>query len=1297
MARYKLYSSVFISNEQRRADLKYRLHKQRRICSREGVPDGLGAVDDIVACINAFIKQTVKDGFPALYNHLPDGKFTRDDYNRFFRKPGCPSPYYLVCLYFLAESKAAFLKNLPKELLNDDVLLGGTLFKDQSFLYEAEVLLGLKELTKPVSHPEANHQKTAAGLDVLELFAKSNMNEFAFVENMEGHPSGEEAVWLDKVYVERKIEKSILEQLLSTHSQGIMAILGEAGYGKTSVLWHLHQTLNLLAPAAVLVKAQQLHSLTTQQLQQLGSGNYKIVLIDTVDVLLHEEQSADYLQVILRHFHNLGLRIVLTSRPAEFKRLNPFIKDLGIADFPLSYYDEEELPLAISRHLPVFAYQKTIDNPEVIVKQILEIASNNKALTDLCRTPLTLRMLFSLYRPFDIPSEINVFRLYNAYWERKVARDLRVADLLSSQAKPEADLSTTAMQLALLMLSEGEVEISPAEHEAQFWKKNIQKPAIAALLSRGVIKGSFESKLSFFHQTFFEHAAARALFFIKEKHGLALLRSRIKKMNTESEGDFSGQLFLAPVLQQFLLLASTSSLKDEAEDYINELLQGKGAVNQDTAIYAYTLFTRPTPILVAKVQFRLQLLNKELIKRFLDLAPSISQDRAEELFEDISIIWRREIWNERYSIIQLLEYIASQHPLRLLHFFKGHGVVDVAIDSHKSNSRGRHSEILRVLIRLLFRIIDLDQQFGIEELRRLAADMDTVDLLYVLTQLPAKQRVGEESLERAVITRLINNYDPKPDSTREFRADQADIIATYWIRRYYSHKTITSILNDEILPETNTVLLQVKTTALFLLMPQFTVKERLKLYDFFLHRLEKYNRVKWGKWLFARLMEYREEEMPDLLELFLNALNRDFEWWITEEYKMQPALELRFRYYFEAFTKADNVNVQLFNQLNDSHYLNPELWEHQPRIVDIFVTAYLSGYRAAQNLVNDLLSGRFPLMSEAVIVRFHTNMIAKKSHENELAELVVKLLLNGNAPTTLNGILNRAFNTKEAYAESVTMRKLLKKYAANLWHYIEQGLREKKSDKEFFGRLWATCVQHEILPQPQYIEVLAFFEFKRGGKYKVPVLLNLLPLCAFADVGELEKICSLIRKSYLISETKRAGQCALLQLLSAATFDLSDYQQEIISLVQDGWITDPNDDKIKYAKRIIMQQANVNLQFAAYLLLQLFSLPQMQEVRDRKRNEIAHDLRNACVAVCRQKNPAINLQLVTILDKLDGNLARPLLNAFAADMDVFKQVQPLLEKMVLTQNLREEVQLMIKELLNKQVRHSNNKWRELED
>lgn len=108
MARHKSYSNVFISDKQAQEEFKERLRQVQRVCKRDGVPEGLGDVEDLVACINVFAEETVKEELPALYNHLPRRKFNRDDYYRLFKNPGSPAPLYLVCLYFLAQEKKPF-------------------------------------------------------------------------------------------------------------------------------------------------------------------------------------------------------------------------------------------------------------------------------------------------------------------------------------------------------------------------------------------------------------------------------------------------------------------------------------------------------------------------------------------------------------------------------------------------------------------------------------------------------------------------------------------------------------------------------------------------------------------------------------------------------------------------------------------------------------------------------------------------------------------------------------------------------------------------------------------------------------------------------------------------------------------------------------------------------------------------------------------------------------------------------------------------------------------------------------
>src|ERR1035438_8617285 len=67
------------------------------------------------------------------------------------------------------------------------------------------------------------------------------------------------------------------------------------------------------------------------------------------------------------------------------------------------------------------------------------------------------------------------------------------------------------------------------------------------LISRGIIKHSETGTISFFHQTFFEHSAARAILDVYSDDALRVLEKRMSKGWSD--------LFCAPVYEQALLLS----------------------------------------------------------------------------------------------------------------------------------------------------------------------------------------------------------------------------------------------------------------------------------------------------------------------------------------------------------------------------------------------------------------------------------------------------------------------------------------------------------------------------------------------------------------------------------------------------------------------------------------------------------------------------------------------------------------------------------------------------------------------
>ncbi len=125
-------------------------------------------------------------------------------------------------------------------------------------------------------------------------------------------------------------------------------------------------------------------------------------------------------------------------------------------------------------------------------------------LSEICRNPLTLRMLFSVYAPQEVNHhEVNTFKLYEDFWSFRVVGDKRV---FSGKTEENGrDASDFVRRIALTMLSMGTTEID--ENTLSRWDNE----QLEMLVNRGVLVYSSPTVVSFFHQTFFEHAAARGL------------------------------------------------------------------------------------------------------------------------------------------------------------------------------------------------------------------------------------------------------------------------------------------------------------------------------------------------------------------------------------------------------------------------------------------------------------------------------------------------------------------------------------------------------------------------------------------------------------------------------------------------------------------------------------------------------------------------------------------------------------------------------------------------------------------
>ncbi|WP_338848815.1 hypothetical protein V8J88_07815 [Massilia sp. W12] len=494
---------------------------------------------------------------------------------------------------------------------------------------------------------------------------------------------GQSALRLSEgLYVQRK-EGVILTHKIDALLQGgpgvqgaprIFIVRGEAGHGKTSLLWWLQQRYAAQADAAPLflraawlgacagairISAARLTEACALLQQQ---GQTAIVLIDTVDLLVRSEEDASVLMKgVLASLHQLGAIVVLTSRPQEARRLKA--ADLPSTHLDLIAYDDSELQDALARYAARY-YRSQGAGVDVAqhFARIERAVAQGKPVKQICAIPLALRMLFEIYAPDSIPEEIHIVDLYQAYWRNRVEADVRAAYAEHDSPAPAsgANHAPAAMWLAALMLAQGSVELEADSIDWLWRQQNLARAALDDLLHRGIVQRGPGGALSFFHQTFFEHAAARAMLYLLPQAGLQLLAQRVAARTDD--------LFIKPVLQHALLLAEPMpQLQALRQTVFSQLLQAQDIADQSLALYVYCHWKRASPApCVAQVQAHLLQENCEeaLQIEFLRFAGNLASARSQELLPLLGPLWQRpqQALRRRKHIMHLLARLAWRWP-----------------------------------------------------------------------------------------------------------------------------------------------------------------------------------------------------------------------------------------------------------------------------------------------------------------------------------------------------------------------------------------------------------------------------------------------------------------------------------------------------------------------------------------------------------------------------------------------------------------------------------------------------------
>lgn len=461
------------------------------------------------------------------------------------------------------------------------------------------------------------------------------------------------------LFVHRELQSRIVDHIMSGQTDPLI-VAGEAGFGKTSLLWGTARELAAtLTHRPILVSAALLAGVAKPGEERATRGDIvayaesiasqaskPVVLLDTADLLLHSSASVLATIELVEELRTLRVAIILAVRPAEAEKLPSQIKRVIV-----ERYSERELGSAVrslaSRYLPDHA-------PENLVDLIKQAHVRQLPVLEVLQSPLLLRLLFELSDGLTPSMDMDVTSLYRRYWRDRIETDKRDRD---TQPTPSEDLTTMACRVGLAMLAEGspdvEVDLLLETTIQVAFSADVIQPseALQALIGRGTLL-RVADRIRFFHQTLFEFAAAQAL--LRRPNPEAELERLLLHVLHQPL-----DLFVGAVLEQFLILLSSSAARREAvTKSVNRLLDS----DAPTAIQLGVAVCAHNSALAEHLTARLEALPTPALRRFLILAPQI---QGTDIVEALSRIWNSRRGEVMHEFIRCVGRIAQRDPLTM--------------------------------------------------------------------------------------------------------------------------------------------------------------------------------------------------------------------------------------------------------------------------------------------------------------------------------------------------------------------------------------------------------------------------------------------------------------------------------------------------------------------------------------------------------------------------------------------------------------------------------------------------------
>jgi hypothetical protein len=397
----------------------------------------------------------------------------------------------------------------------------------------------------------------------------------------------DEGLYVHRVRAEAATKEFITRATADAASGGKwLSIVGDAGHGKSSLLWYLFTDLSANPTFTVIpLMAQMENDLaavvrTATRAREVRSQSQLVVLIDTLDLVIgvDDQQLAKKISELMA----LGALLITTSRKQEADQLGRLLSSNSRVE--LRRYNDQEAQQAIRNQVRIYYRDKSEIELQEQFHRVWGLLEQQRDVRELDLEPLILRMLFEVYAPEDIPRDVNTQQIYRHYWQKVVLFDRVVKNADERRERDQlcrdvargvafGETHSDKFLIGWLMSNPGSGRHSPFQ-------------TVEGLVSSGVLQWTGgRSSVRFFHQTFLEFTAAYDL--------LSLDRDSLQGYVNRLLDDVSSfNFFRAPILKQLTIQSF-----DNHQELHLQLMRGLRHVNNELAAQLALEIIGKTPLL----------------------------------------------------------------------------------------------------------------------------------------------------------------------------------------------------------------------------------------------------------------------------------------------------------------------------------------------------------------------------------------------------------------------------------------------------------------------------------------------------------------------------------------------------------------------------------------------------------------------------------------------------------------------------------------------------------------------------